>query len=271
MKGSRFALPFLAALVSAGPAPLSAATKLLVTVVEAKSGVPVPGLKAEDFTVLDDKTPRRVEAAEFSRDTLDIMLLLDTSLAGGLVQPVAEDFVSQLQPKEQMAVVAYHSAADLIQDFTSSRELILRSISQVKYGNQPRVLDALYAAIDGGFQNTVFRRVILLLTSGLEGYSRTGPRDVIRLARSNQVSIFPVYAMGSERGLFEDLARGTGGASFSLRDLSKAGGEKPGRRVFDVLRTHYTLTLSGNLGFGEKLKVEVKTAPKAQVSALPLD
>lgn len=65
---------------------------------------------------------------------------------------MAENFVALLAPKEQMAVIGFHSSADLIQDFTSSRELILRSISRVKYGNSPHVLDALFAAIDGGFQ-----------------------------------------------------------------------------------------------------------------------
>ena len=251
--------------------PLGADTKLLVTVVEARTGEPIRGLQPQDFTVLDDKTPRHVQAAEFSRDTLDLMLLLDTSLAGGLVQPAADNFVAQLEPKEQMAVVAYHSSADLIQDFTSSRELIMRSISQLKYGNQPHVLDALYAAIDGGFQNSVVRRVILLLTSGVEGYSRTNERDVIRLARKNQVSIYPIYALGVERGLLETLGRATGGASFNLRDLQRAGVKEPGKRVFDAVRSHYTLTLNGNLGVSDKLRIEVRQAPKAQISALPLD
>jgi len=247
------------------------ATKVLVTVVDPKTGAALTGLKADDFSVLDDKTPRRVEAAEFTRDTLDIMLLLDSSLVGPMVQPVAENFVAQLEPKEQMAVVAYHSSADLIQDFTSSRQLILRAISQMKFGNEPHLLDALYAAIDGGFQNSPFRRVILLLTSGLEGYSRTRDREVIRLARRNQVSIYPAYMAGNERSLLEMLARETGGASFNLRAMKKAGNAEPGKRVFDALRSHYTLTLAGNLGLGEKLKVEVKSAPKAQVSAMALE
>ncbi|HWB84039.1 MAG TPA: VWA domain-containing protein [Bryobacteraceae bacterium] len=251
--------------------PLAGATRLLVTVVEAKSGAPVTGLTPADFTVLDDKTPRRVETAELSHDTLDIMLLLDTSLAGGEVQPMAEDFIAQLQPKEQMAVVSFHSSADLIQDFTSSRTLLMRSIEKVKYGNEPHVLDALYAAIDGGFQDSNMRRVILLLTTGIEGDSRTTARDVIRLARRNMVSIYPVYVKGGERSLFESLARQSGGASFNLRDMKKAGTARPGARVFTVMRSHYTLTLAGNLGLGEKLRVEVKRPEKAQVSSLPLD
>src|SRR5260370_4682083 len=150
--------------------PLCASTKVMVTVVEQKSGRPVTGLKAEDFTVLDDKTPRQVESAEYTNAMLDVVLLLDTSLVGPMVEPVAEDLIAQLQPKEQMAVVSFHSSADLIQDFTSSQDLLRRAVRQVKYGNTPRVLDALYATVDGGFPSSTFCPGILLATWRLEGY-----------------------------------------------------------------------------------------------------
>lgn len=251
--------------------PACAATRVLVTVVEQKTGKPVGGLKAQDFTLLDDKTPRRVEAAEFSESLIDVMLLLDTSLMGGMVQPMAENLIAQLQPKEQMAVVSFHSSADLIQDFTSSHQFLIHAVSSVKYGNTPRVLDALYAAIDGGFQNSSARRVILLLTAGVEGASRVSEREVIRLARRNGVSIYPVFVVGYERSLFETLARQTGGASFNLRDIKKSGEPAPGPRIFQVLRAHYTLTVSGNLSLGDKLKIEVKRPEKIFASALPLE
>lgn len=261
--------PLIALLLAASSLP--GATRVLVTVVEQKSGKPVTGLTAKDFNLFDDRTPRAVEAAEFTRDTLDIMLLLDTSLVGGMVQPVAENLVAQLDPKEQMAVVSFHSAADLIQDFTASKELLLHAMAKVKYGNAPRVLDALYAAIDGGFRDSAFRRVILLLTTGFEGPSRTPERDVIRLARRNGISIFPIYMTGTEKSLFENLARQTGGASFSLRDMKRAGETRPGPRVFEVARGHYTLTVTGNLSMGDRVRVEVKRPEKVFASALPLD
>ena len=250
---------------------LSAATRVLVTVVEARTGRPVTDLKTQDFTLTDDKKPLRIEDAEFTRSTMDVMLLLDTSLVGPMVQPMAENLIGQLQPKEQMAIVAYHSSADLIQDFTSSRQLLSRAVARVKYGNTPRVLDALYAAIDGGFQGSSFRRIILLVTAGVEGRSRMGEQDVIRLARRNGVSIFPVYMVGDEKMMFELLSRQTGGAFFNLRDLKKAGDNSPGARIFEVLRGHYTLTVSGNLRLGEKLKVEVKRPEKLFASALPVE
>jgi VWFA-related protein len=266
---------FRAALVSVLAAalapPASGSTKVLVTVVEQKSGKPVTDLKAQDFTLLDDKTPRQVESAEYTNATLDVILLLDTSLVGPMVQPVAEDLISQLQPKELMAVVAYHSSADLIQDFTSSKDILRRSIGQIKYGNTPRALDALYATVDSGFQNSTFRRVILLVTAGLEGSSRVKEGEVIHLARRNGVSIFVVYAMGYERGMFELLARFTGGATFNLKDMRKASGAPPGPRIFDVLRSHYTLTVAGNLSLGEKIKIQVNRPEKLFASVLPLD
>ena len=253
-------------------APARSATKLLVTVVEQKSGQPVTGLAAADFSVLDEGAPRTVEAAEYSAAGLmDVMLLLDTSLAGGLVQPLAGNLIAQLQPKEQMAVVSFHSSADLIQDFTSSRELLRRAVAGVKYGNAPRVLDALYAAIDGGFQSSAVRRVALLATAGLEGPSRVSEREVVRLARRNGVSIYPVYVVGAERSMLENLARQTGGASFNLRDMRKTLDGPPGARIFEVMRSYYTLTLGGNLSLGEKLRVDVARPVKLQVSALPLE
>jgi hypothetical protein len=253
-------------------APAFGTTKLLVTVIEQKSGKPLSGLKAADFAVFDDRTPRQVEGAEVSHSLMDVMLLLDTSLVGEMVRPVADSLIGQLEPKEQMAIVAFHSSADLIQDFTSSRELLRRAVGSVKYGNTPRMLDALYAAIDGGFQNTGFRRVTLLLTTGLEGYSRVNEREVLKLARRNAVSIYPVYMAGSERSMFENLARQSGGASFNLRDMRKTLTGGPGPRVFEVLRSYYTVSVAGNLGLGEKLRVEVqRPGVKLLVSALPLE
>jgi VWFA-related protein len=250
---------------------LEAATRLVVTVVETKSGRPVTDLKAQDFTLSDDKKPLRIEDAEFAQSTIDVMLLLDTSLLGQIVQPMAENLIGQLQPKEQMAIVAYHSSADLIQDFTSSRQLLARAVAKVKYGNTPHVLDALYAAIDSGFQGSSFRRIIVLVTAGVEGRSRVNEQEVIRLARRNGVSIFPVYMMGNEKMMFELLSRQTGGAFFNLKDMKKAGDNNPGARIFEVLRGHYTLTVTGNLRLGEKLKVEVKRPEKLFASALPVE
>src|ERR1700680_1027772 len=208
--------------------PLCAENRVSVTVVDVKTGKPALGLKADDFTLYEDKLERKVSAAEYSTEPIDVMLLLDTSLVGEAVRPVAEDLITRLNPKEQMAIVSFHSSADLIQDFTSSKQLLARAIDNVSYGNTPRVIDGVFAAIDTGMKNAAFRKVVLLVTTGYEGDSQMTEHDLEQLARKKGVSIYPVYATGRERGLFDRLARRTGGACFNLKEMRKASNSEIG-------------------------------------------
>ena len=48
--------------------PLGAENRLSVTVVDAKTGKPAVDLKADDFTLYEDKLARKVNSAEFSTE-----------------------------------------------------------------------------------------------------------------------------------------------------------------------------------------------------------
>ncbi len=259
------------ALMLALTLPAAGATKLLVTVVDRKTGSPVTTLKAGDFTVTADKISRRVEACEFTTGRIDVVLLLESSLIGQSVSSLAPALIHELGENEQMAIVAYDSAADLVQDFTSSKELLRRALTRIKFGNSPRLLDALYATADEGFEGAAFRRVIVLLTTGVDGPSRVSERDVVAVARRNGVSIYPVYLMGYNRSLLERLARRTGGAPFNLRNVARDVEGSPARRIFQVMRGHYTLTLTGNLSLGENTKITVRGNKKLFASYLELN
>jgi hypothetical protein len=71
--------------------------------------------------------------------------------------------------------------------------------------------------------------------------------------------------------MFETIARETGGAIFSLNDLPKNAAGQPGPRVFETVRRTYTVTVTGNLTLGDKVKVEVRTPQKVFTSILPLE
>jgi VWFA-related protein len=251
---------------------LRAQARIIVTVMDDRTGQPVTDLKASEFTVLDDKRPRAVQSAEYSTEGLmDVMLLVDSSLVGEAVRAFAANLIEQLQPKEQMALVSFHSSADLLQDFTSSKESLRRALDTVKYGNMPQVLDGVYATIDGGFQHSAFRRVLFLLTAGIEGGSRVREATVVKLARRNGVSIYPVYLAGFDRDLFRNLAAQTGGASFHIGQMRKRISGEPGPFVMQVARGRYMLEVAGNLSLGERVKVEISRKGKYFVSALPLE
>lgn len=263
----------VAACLLATPA-LLAQSKLIVTVIDQKTGEPIIDLNDRSFKVVDDKTQLRVDEVEFRRDTIDIMLLIDTSLVGEMVRPLAGSFINELGEKEQMAIVSYHSSADLIRDFTGSKQLLHQALEQVQYGNNPRVLDALYAAIDGGFTSSAGRRVIVVLSAGVEGRSRVTEGEVLRLARRRGVSIFPVYMIGAERTMFQRLSDFSGGALFATRRLKL---EPPAlsQRVYSVLRGYYELLVSGVQTMGNRVEVTVEGLPKSKrkvhATSLPLE
>jgi VWFA-related protein len=248
--------------------------KLLVTVFDDKTGEPVKDLTASNFNILDDKTQLVVERAEYKESLLDLMLLVDSSLLGEMVRPLGSAFVKSLSPDEQMAIVAFDSSAKLIQDFTSSKELLLKSLQQVDYGNNPRVLDALYAAIDSGFDHAVGRRVIVLLSAGVEGRSRVSESEVLQLARQKNVAIYPVYVVGAERGMFRRLAEYSGGAYFGARRL-KLQPQPLSDLVYSVIRGYYELSVSGVHTLGHEIRVKIEGLPKSDkkiwASARPVE
>lgn len=251
-------------------AALHAETRLLVSVTGQKTAGVVSGLAASDFTITDGGSARRVLAAKFQTLPVDCMLLVDSSAPGQQVQKMAADLIGQMRDKEQMALATFDSSAELAQDFTSSQPTLLRALGAVRYGNSPHVLDGLFAAIDGGFEHAVLRKVVLLVTTGVEGRSRVSEREVIRVAARNGVSIYPLYLARYERGMFETLARNTGGVPMSIGELSRSA-KNPALQVFDAIRSHYELTISGNLAPTEKMKIEVNRPDKVFVSWLVRD
>ena len=249
-------------------------TKMLVTVFDEKTGESIHDLSPQNFLVVDDKTTLRVASADFVEGLVDAMVLVDTSWVGEVVRPLAAAFVEGLGEKEQMALVAYHSSADLIQDFTSSKQMLFKALRQVRYGNQPRVLDALYAALDGGFQNTAGRRVVVLLSAGIDSRSRSSLAEVLELVRQRNVSIFAVYVTGADKGLFRRLALNSGGAFFGMRKLNLE--PKPlSKLVYSVLRGHYVLELHGVYRLGDRVEVTIQGLPKSKrkiwAATLPLE
>jgi hypothetical protein len=258
-------------LLASIPFPCAAQIRVLMSAVESKTGRPIGDLQASEIVITDEKATRAVTELTKPKETVDVMLLLDTGLAGSLVQSLAYDLIDQIAEPEAMAVVSFDDSAQLLQDFTSSHPMLRESISKVRYGHRPKVLDALAAAIGDGFDHATYRRVILLLTAGYEGSNSTTERQVVQLARKRGVSIFPIYLSGERRGMFESLARQTGGATFNLINMAKDASQKPAPRIFEAARNPYLATIGGNGNLSERMKIEARRREKIFLSALPVE
>lgn len=255
-------------------AALAQEARIAVTAFDDKTGEPIPNLTAASFAVNDGSTQLRVEGAERPQGPLDIMLVVDASMIGEAIRPIVPPMIDGLAEGDQMALAGYDQAATLLQDFTSSKDLLRKALTGIRYGNNPRGLDALYAVLDGGFEGTAGRRVAVLLAAGAEGASRTALGDLYQLARRRGVQIFCVYAEGADSGTYERLARNTGGAYFHAKKLDLKPADLAAL-IHKAVRSSYQLTVSGVHTLGPRVEAEVLNPPrsvkKAVATALVLE
>ena len=256
-------------------APVAAQESILaVTVVNEKTGETVTGLGPERFEARDGDTTLRVVSVREPREPLDILLLVDTSIVGDSVRPIAAALIDLLQPDETMALVGFDEGAELLQDFTSEKRLLDIALDRIEYGNTPRVQDALFAAIDGGFESSSGRRTIILLSAGVVARSGVAEAEVIQRARVKRVSIHTVFVRNDARSLLRRLASRAGGASFGARRL-KLDPRPLAKRVMEAVRSPYELAVSGVFALGDRISVVASgaagTKEKLTASALPLE
>ncbi len=253
---------------------LSAQPRLLVTAFDEKTGEAASGLTASNFSVKDGSIQLGVEAAQYSTDPMDLMLVVDTSFAGQAVRSLVIPIIQGIEEGEQIAIVGFDEGATVLQDFTSSSNALIDGIMSARYGNNPRALDALFAALDGGFENTTGRRVILLLSAGVEGRSGTPATEVFELARRRKAMVHVVYHEAADVGLFRRIAQRTGGLYLHSKRL-KLEPKELAERVWASIRGYYELTLSGVNSFGDRVEVEVVGLPKSKkkvvATGLPIE
>ena len=128
-------------------------------------------------------------------------------------------------------------------------------------------MDALYASIEESFGKGETFGVILLLSSGIEGPSRTTEVEVMQLARRKGVTIFPVSLGSARHSLLDLLAAETGGVSFKIKEMRKTAGEKP-KAIFEAIRSPYLVKLSGSQELYEKFKLEIPGRDKLSISVM---
>lgn len=237
--------------------------RFVATAFDEKTGEPFTDLGPENFAIQDGSTPLRVLQAEYSEEKLDIMLLADSSRIGEAVSPLVGPMIERLSEGDQMALVGFDQSATLLQDFTGSKDLLRRAWGSMRYGNNPRILDALFAVLDGGFENATARRVAVVLATGVEGSSRTPPADVFELARRRGVQIHFVFMEGADARLMRDVAEKAAGAWFHSKKLDLRPDELAAR-VHSVIKGRYAITATGVSTLSGKIKADVVGLPKSK-------
>ena len=233
---------------------------LLPTKVEDRKGRVIEGLTANDFQLMEDYIPQKIQFVSVESDApVSIAFMLDVSgsmrISGKLdaAKEAIRYFLDGLRPQDRFALIAFaDEQVAWITEFTNDRERFLqRLMVQTGYG-QTALNDAVAAAPGLVQAGTDGRKAILLITDGVDNASRTSLDQAIELARRASVPIYTVGFSSLPRDLLpmkEELATNfsvltrfsdeTGGSLFAVHDPDEL--KEAVVRIDEELRHQYLI------------------------------
>ncbi len=134
-------------------------------------------LTRDDFRLLDEGANRNIENFVLDQAPVHVLLMLDSS--GSLKEELQEirfaaiRFASSFGPEDRIAIMSFADEVVLLQDWTHKQKAIRKSLRKLKRGYRTALYDALQEGIGDRFRGVPGRKVIILLTDGLDNESRS--------------------------------------------------------------------------------------------------
>jgi len=153
---------------------------MLVTVpvsVLDRQGRFIPGLKSEDFTLLENGEQQSIAYFETAEKPFTVALLLDTSASTHFhldeIKAAAIAFAKQLRPQDRVLVVTFNSEVLLLTEATNDVNLMDAAIEEyANTGTATRLYDAVDLTIQERLNRIKGRKAIVLFTDGVDTASQ---------------------------------------------------------------------------------------------------
>jgi Ca-activated chloride channel homolog len=156
----------------------------------------ITDLARPDFKVFDEGQRQDLTLFSNGQQPITAVVLLDTSASMTpllhVARAAAEQFVIRLQPGDKARVGSFNDRIDLSPEFTGDRDSLLRTIREdLRIGHTTHLWDAVDETMTS-LKPLGGRRVILLLTDGLDTQSRTRSDDLLARAQAEELLIYAV-------------------------------------------------------------------------------
>ncbi len=235
--------------------------ELYTTVLDGRR--PVTDLDQDDFTIVEDGTPRPLHHfAKLGQVPLHVCLAVDASQSMKnvmqTVQASATSFLERvLGPADRASVVSFDHRVRLVAPLTADLEDLRRSVGGIDAVGGTALFDAVVMSLHylGGVEG---KRAVVVLSDGHDQHSHFDREDALELARRSGVAIYTI-ALGDDRRLWtlRKLAHETGGRAFSVRRVEEL--PEVYRRIEQELRSQYLLTFQApETGEGGYRKLDVR-------------
>lgn len=236
----------------------------------------VPGLKSDNFLVVEDGVEQRVQDVRLTKAPITAVMLLEFAANSYAfindMQNASVAFFRTLQPDDYVAVETYDIRTHVLCDFTNNRETVAQAIQSLilPTWHETNEFDALYETLDR-LSRVDGQKYVVLISSGRDTLSKLTLDQILAKVKASQnTTIFSISTGGFLREMGREniqalqdqnemrtFAQMTGGMYFS----PVFQGELPNifSQISESIRNKYVLTYrpsnAKNDGTYRKVKV----------------
>ena len=261
----------------------------LDVLVTTKDGQTIPGLKQENFKIMEDGTPQKIATFNQSQAPITAVLLIEYAATNLSYMydalNAAYTFASGLRKEDYVAVVSYDIKPQILVDFTQDKRAIMGALNMLRIpGFRERdMFDAVFDTLDR-VDRLEGKKYVILISSGADTFSKlTWDQTIKKVKATKDVTIYAVsigwqwrqYVDAASMGhdpfgrsvgwlqndnQMRTLAQLTGGRSY----FPRFEGELPGlfQEISSDIRNQYSISYHPTNtkldGTYRKLKVELQ-------------
>jgi VWFA-related protein len=172
----------------------------------------VPGLKANNFLILEDGVPQTITSVRTTQTPITAVMLLEFAANSYYLindmRNASYTFFRTLRKDDYVAVITYDLRTHILTDFTNNKDLIAQSLQSLMIPgfSDTDMFDALYETLDRT-SRIEGRKYIILIGSGRDTFSKlTLDKILAKVKNTPNVTIFTIST-----GAFLNEMRGGGG------------------------------------------------------------
>jgi VWFA-related protein len=181
----------------------------------------VPGLRPNNFLVLEDGVPQTITSVRVAQTPITAVMLLEFAANSYYLindmQNASYYFFRSLRPDDYVAVVTYDLHTHILTDFTNNKDTVAQALQSliIPGFSETNLFDALYETLDR-VSRIPGRKYIILISSGRDTFSKlTLDKILARVKASQNVTIFTI----GTGALLNEVSGGGGGLGSGIREL----------------------------------------------------
>ena len=166
--------------------------------VTTKDGQFVPGLKQDNFRVLEDGVPQNVSHFTVSKAPITAVLLVEFASTNYVFMMQALQasyaFANTLKKDDWVAVAYYDMQPHILVDFTQDKKAVYGALNQLRIPGfaETNLFDALYDTLDR-LDRVEGKKYVILVTTGIDTFSKlTLDKIMKKIKDTKDVTIFPI-------------------------------------------------------------------------------